>query len=192
MRIILYSIFILHQTTTAGWSLPLAWKLYSIFILHQTTTTDGTPVNDTRIVFYLYSTSNHNPFSISSSRIEIVFYLYSTSNHNFLKEIINMQSLYSIFILHQTTTQGQGDGTDRGLYSIFILHQTTTNLCFSCLSLYCILSLFYIKPQPTRIFNTNVRYCILSLFYIKPQLDARHLLKCWHCILSLFYIKPQL
>ena len=34
----------------------------------------------------------------------------------------------------------------------------------------CILSKFYIKPQPTSIYNKNDDGCILSKFYIKPQL----------------------
>ena len=34
--------------------------------------------------------------------------------------------------------------------------------------------------------------CILSKFYIKPQLDLPQFPPFWRCILSKFYIKPQL
>ena len=56
--------------------------------------------------------------------------------------------LYYIFILHQTTTTDWATYSQGLLYYIFILHQTTT----SCLILNfincCIISSFYIKPQP--------------------------------------------
>ena len=55
----------------------------------------------------------------------------------------------------------------------------------------CILSKFYIKPQPFVPAVTVKVGCILSKFYIKPQLYQ----SCIHadlcCILSKFYIKPQ-
>ena len=58
---------------------------------------------------------------------------------------------------------------DLALYLIEILHQTTTSedsllFCYSC-----ILSKFYIKPQPGRYFFVFTLGCILSKFYIKPQ-----------------------
>ena len=56
------------------------------------------------------------------------------------------------------------------MYSIFILHQTTTPLIRLILLIYCILSLFYIKPQLNQNSYLRNSYCILSLFYIKPQL----------------------
>ena len=55
----------------------------------------------------------------------------------------------------------------------------------------CILSKFYIKPQPEEEPANDYLSCILSKFYIKPQLDRE--VKPWSssCILSKFYIKPQ-
>ena len=55
------------------------------------------------------------------------------------------------------------------LYLIEILHQTTT--CSKLLWLFagCILSKFYIKPQPYKNYYANKQGCILSKFYIKPQ-----------------------
>ncbi len=55
----------------------------------------------------------------------------------------------------------------------------------------CILSKFYIKPQPVGPGKTVKLCCILSKFYIKPQRTGRDILKILSCILSKFYIKPQ-
>ena len=56
----------------------------------------------------------------------------------------------------------------------------------------CILSKFYIKPQPRHEDHKRADRCILSKFYIKPQPadEGMWMLPC--CILSKFYIKPQL
>ena len=55
------------------------------------------------------------------------------------------------------------------MYLIEILHQTTT-LAMSFRNTWgCILSKFYIKPQPGTHYRRNRSSCILSKFYIKPQ-----------------------
>ena len=56
--------------------------------------------------------------------------------------------LYLIEILHQTTTQSTVDRNSAALYLIEILHQTTTLRPFLLPVTGCILSKFYIKPQP--------------------------------------------
>ena len=56
------------------------------------------------------------------------------------------------------------------LYLIEILHQTTTHCKCIQFTLCCILSKFYIKPQPRGLHEFPCRRCILSKFYIKPQL----------------------
>ena len=99
----------------------------------------------------------------------IVFYLYSTSNHNPIGTDTFHRPLYSIFILHQTTTLFNLILSTFQLYSIFILHQTTTRKYIRTFLINCILSLFYIKPQHPHIGHDEERNCILSLFYIKPQ-----------------------
>ena len=99
----------------------------------------------------------------------IVSYLFSTSNHN-------IRAWYASLIR---------------LYLIFFLHQTTTYLPFCGLAVHCILSFFYIKPQPFRVLRCCSYNCILSFFYIKPQLLLCSHTACLHCILSFFYIKPQ-
>ena len=77
------------------------------------------------------------------------------------------------------------------LYLIEILHQTTTVPTQKQDQHRCILSKFYIKPQPWLTPQTCIPSCILSKFYIKPQQRIRHCLGHSCCILSKFYIKPQ-
>ena len=55
------------------------------------------------------------------------------------------------------------------LYLIEILHQTTTHCKCIQFTLCCILSKFYIKPQPRNDQPAFTQRCILSKFYIKPQ-----------------------
>ena len=78
------------------------------------------------VVSYRNSTSNHNNFSPLSKSVGVVSYRNSTSNHNIARTSPLYEKLYLIEILHQTTT------------------------CRRCRSdrPCCILSKFYIKPQP--------------------------------------------
>ena len=46
-------------------------------------------------------------------------------------------------------------------------------ICFAALRWSCILSKFYIKPQPGQDERHHRPGCILSKFYIKPQLQSR-------------------
>ena len=59
--------------------------------------------------------------------------------------------------------------TRRVLYLIEILHQTTTGRRWRGSPSSCILSKFYIKPQPYFLHLFHSCSCILSKFYIKPQ-----------------------
>ena len=101
-------------------------KLYLIEILHQTTTSSYSHWCDFRL--YL---------------IEI---LHQTTTNK--KEDVITSPLYLIEILHQTTTSYANWQKQFELYLIEILHQTTTwdivRNYYGC----CILSKFYIKPQP--------------------------------------------
>ena len=100
---------------------------------------------------------------------KVVSYRNSTSNHNFTGVSQVTSKLYLIEILHQTTTS-------------FFVH------CFLCR---CILSKFYIKPQPKSAAEIEETCCILSKFYIKPQHKTKKAVTVDGCILSKFYIKPQ-
>ena len=77
------------------------------------------------------------------------------------------------------------------LYLIEILHQTTTHCKCIQFTLCCILSKFYIKPQPPGGGTNAKKRCILSKFYIKPQPPGGGTNAKKRCILSKFYIKPQ-
>ena len=77
------------------------------------------------------------------------------------------------------------------MYLIEILHQTTTPLPLVLFLLGCILSKFYIKPQPWSLLKQQDNRCILSKFYIKPQHVLYSEIRKAGCILSKFYIKPQ-
>ena len=83
-------------------------------------------------------------------RICVVSYRNSTSNHNFQLLGYDSVVLYLIEILHQTTTAGYYFGCCTQLYLIEILHQTTTLSMIGLRLMCCILSKFYIKPQPCR------------------------------------------
>ncbi len=120
----LYSISILHQTTTFT---PLLYFfagciLFQFYIKPQHAG-DVSPF--LRVVFYFNSTSNHNGGEMRTNMAVVVFYFNSTSNHNISPFKAGTLWLYSISILHQTTTFG------------------------ACRQLQasCILFQFYIKPQ---------------------------------------------
>ena len=68
------------------------------------------------------------------------------------------------------------------LYLIEILHQTTTLRIHTRVEGGCILSKFYIKPQPLCKNSFQFLSCILSKFYIKPQLKIVHRLQS--CVVS--------
>ena len=121
----------------------------------------------------------------------VVSYRNSTSNHNFVGSVRIFVVLYLIEILHQTTTLILAKKIYDMLYLIEILHQTTTENHSSFATLCCILSKFYIKPQPVEVFDFFRCCCILSKFYIKPQQGWRKSSSGSGCILSKFYIKPQ-
>ena len=122
------------------------------------------------VVSYRNSTSNHNNSAVSMSGVSVVSYRNSTSNHNtaegydFWLTVVSyrnstsnhnrrafapaLKPLYLIEILHQTTTIQVSMVLLVPLYLIEILHQTTTQSTVDRNAAGCILSKFYIKPQP--------------------------------------------
>ena len=133
----------------------------------------------------------------------------TTTNRPHVKRF---RRLYLIEILHQTTTPSSLTYSARPLYLIEILHQTTTTVAFSVATACCILSKFYIKPQPSRrrlptcgvvsyrnsTSNHNpvfpaVDLVLLYLIEILHQTTTFWIFNfCYYsCILSKFYIKPQ-
>ena len=114
--------YIKPQQQSSGWKFG-----FIVFYLFSTSNHNQCPsfLRHHQIVFYLFSTSNHNRGTTGKSNSRIVFYLFSTSNHNTSDVAIQQLQLSFISFLHQTTTDGQ-------------VH---------CMLHYCLLSLFYIKPQ---------------------------------------------
>ena len=121
------------------------------------------------VVSYRNSTSNHNIESFRSLCHRVVSYRNSTSNHN----------------------TGDGFPVSSTLYLIEILHQTTTISSPIVTRLSCILSKFYIKPQPWTVvlFWYFVLYLIEILHQTTTRRNVKRSSRC--CILSKFYIKPQ-
>ena len=133
--------------------------LYLIEILHQTTTARRRSASNAGCIlskFYI------KPQQLTPYRQpgEVVSYRNSTSNHNRAFRRIDEKRLYLIEILHQTTTFAVHLQTFVELYLIEILHQTTTAHAVSTTRRSCILSKFYIKPQPAR--APRCRYVVVS------------------------------
>ena len=146
----------------------------------------------TKIVLYRYYTSNHNGARRLAISWSVVLYRYSTSNHNLITDGTACKSLSYIVILHQTTTSSSCFHASGQLSYIVILHQTTTLRVSVTQS--GVLSYIVILHQTTTTLDIllDITRCLISLFYIKPQPStfARMTLSC--CLISLFYIKPQL
>ena len=125
--------------------------------------------NAVKVVSYRNSTSNHNPHLATQKFHGVVSYRNSTSNHNVRGLYLNSGRVVSY--RNSTSNHNANAAGDMAyrLYLIEILHQTTT-LAMSFHNIWgCILSKFYIKPQPSlAIFGVRPS-CILSKFYIKPQ-----------------------
>ena len=144
----LYLIEILHQTTTGDPGLAPGDLLYLIEILHQTTTTLWILRKLNKVVSYRNSTSNHNPISPGGFAAAVVSYRNSTSNHN---QGLTRCWRQSVVSYRNSTSNHNSAGNPRPYYPLYlieILHQTTTLLRLLCQEGCCILSKFYIKPQP--------------------------------------------
>ena len=100
--------------------------LYLIEILHQTTTD---PVDRSNLC-----------------KLYLIEILHQTTTRESVE--CERARLYLIEILHQTTTRPSTFRLTQTLYLIEILHQTTTLPSIVVCCRRCILSKFYIKPQP--------------------------------------------
>ena len=121
--------------------------LYLIEILHQTTTVTATAPDVRRCILSKFYIKPQLPVALLRY-VVVVSYRNSTSNHNGLAAIPSGRMLYLIEILHQTTTPAALQLLLVVLYLIEILHQTTTVDVHEFHEVRCILSKFYIKPQP--------------------------------------------
>ena len=105
------------------------------------------------VVLYLSSTSNHNLDFLRNlaNLLCYIFLLHQTTTNRLLWK--DWQKLCYIFLLHQTTTGQLLDYLGYQLCYIFLLHQTTTSLVIIPQLSGCVISFFYIKPQPRSIFG---------------------------------------
>ena len=162
--------------------LPVALLRYVVVVSYRNSTSNHnsgtTTPNSALVVSYRNSTSNHNQNTRSIGRSIVVSYRNSTSNHNRGRTLCGICELYLIEILHQTTTNRPHVKRFRRLYLIEILHQTTTpsSLTYSARPLYLIEILH--QTTTTVAFSVATACCILSKFYIKPQPSRRRLPTC--------------
>ena len=137
----------LHQTTTLLRIIRvLIYCLISLFYIKPQLRLFYTCLSE--IVLYLFSTSNHNPYYDLKQGIELSYisFLHQTTTSlrwHSLKSILSY-----ISFLHQTTTSVACYPHRCKLSYISFLHQTTTLVRIVRVSIYCLISLFYIKPQP--------------------------------------------
>ena len=143
------------------------------------------------IVLYRLSTSNHNILSIFLNYTYIVLYRLSTSNHNHILHLLGITLLSYIVFLHQTTTSRKNNYLCNHclISSFYIKPQPACRVDLACDD--CLISSFYIKPQHNAKLFPQAYYCLISSFYIKPQPAAYFGKLPAHCLISSFYIKPQ-
>ena len=122
----LYLIEILHQTTTIDSvefqrQIVVSYRnstsnhnvsgrpLYAYWVVSYRNSTSNhngleSLIKDGKVVSYRNSTSNHNIVPGVDGEVIVVSYRNSTSNHNKRLQDANIEKLYLIEILHQTTT----------------------------------------------------------------------------------------
>ena len=172
LRLTLYIVLFLHQTTTLCCPTKLWLELYIVLFLHQTTTRLRTASTawccisyysyikpqqypclelSCFVVYRTIPTSNHNCAAMRwlSLRLYIVLFLHQTTT--WPGEPRDWWVLYIVLFLHQTTTVGYAVRLASKLYIVLFLHQTTTGnyplqSYDSCISYYS-----YIKPQPINV-----------------------------------------
>ena len=165
------------------------------------------------VVLYLHSTSNHNQRFVTFSTRIVVLYLHSTSNHNLCSH--HFCTVFVVLYLHSTSNHNVNHLVAISLIVVLYLHSTSNHnrLPLPCRrNRRCIISSFYIKPQPALCEPCGYRV-VLYLHSTSnhngtiPPLDALRLYYIFilhqtttfkwfihqftRCIISSFYIKPQ-
>ena len=121
------------------------------------------------IVLYLSSTSNHN-HALTTNHLIILSYislLHQTTTVGRSPRLLSPLSYISL--LHQTTTTCRAHQTVPPLSYISLLHQTTTAQLVAIQTTK--LSYISLLHQTTTVDGLYYycSYCLISLFYIKPQ-----------------------
>ena len=141
-------IFLLHQTTTHPLLRKKRLQLCYIFLLHQTTTGHKIRIEYARLcyIFLLHQTTTILLKPYYCSWLCYIFLLHQTTTYT--TNLFVRGRLCYIFLLHQTTTSVEERLFHIRLCYIFLLHQTTTTSegIFNLKG--CVISFFYIKPQP--------------------------------------------
>ena len=133
----MYLIEILHQTTTFPPAvLPLIRCILSKFYIKPQRSANRAGRTTSCILSKFYIKPQHSWRYVACGRV--VSYRNSTSNHNKWPYSKYEDLLYLIEILHQTTTLATDGRYPKG----------------------CILSKFYIKPQPDE--QAAIDYCVVS------------------------------
>ena len=173
----LFIILFLHQTTTEQneWNLAQCCLSSCSYIKPQL-------ISGVNEVFLrcLSSCSYIKPqlYSVFCILCIVVYHLVPTSNHNLQNPAQNVERLFIILFLHQTTTKAMVLIHELLLFIILFLHQTTTiSLFFFCI-LCCLSSCSYIKPQPIAV-NLLVISKILRFELIRNGRAGRFLLQIY-------------
>ena len=119
-----------------------------ISVLHQTTTRNGVKYALWHCLLSLFYIKPQLPV-VSNIRSYIVFYLCSTSNHNFGCRLL--ASFGIVFYLCSTSNHNQPHGCVLLFLIVFYLCSTSNHNRSFAVGIRrrnCLLSLFYIKPQP--------------------------------------------
>ena len=130
--LVLYYIFILHQTTTIVLPPPQAKQLYYIFILHQTTTGLAAIIS---LAGCIISSFYIKPQLINEelTQQDVVLYLHSTSNHN--QDLTKLHIVCVVLYLHSTSNHNQKKIDKQNDKVVLYLHSTSNhnfaNIVFS-------------------------------------------------------------
>ena len=148
--------------------------------------------NMLRVVYHLVPTSNHNPARQKAGRHHVVYHLVPTSNHNSMYSETERNELFIILFLHQTTTMAKFFSLSVSCLSSCSYIKPQLGFVLVVILFGCLSSCSYIKPQQVQgLFSGSIR-CLSSCSYIKPQLGGLGILNGLCCLSSCSYIKPQL
>ena len=145
-----YIVF-LHQTTTVTILLLRLFLLSYIVFLHQTTTCRLYLLNNHILsyIVFLHQTTTLQFQRLLAYVLSYIVFLHQTTTAS--QYICLVKLLSYIVFLHQTTTISFIDLRSKPLSYIVFLHQTTTGHEGLPLLYDCLISSFYIKPQPSLI-----------------------------------------
>ena len=142
----LISSFYIKPQRLVYFQIPYGIVLYRLSTSNHNSILGG--VSSANIVLYRLSTSNHNHIWLLRWPVQIVLYRLSTSNHNYVNSIVSIPEI----VLYRLSTSNHNNRLSsyfrKPLSYIVFLHQTTTFESNTLTATNCLISSFYIKPQP--------------------------------------------